>query len=439
MNKLFSTLAFALLCALGTSLALSWYLLEYPVFKADTPALETTLESVSNKVRPLLSGLPESQWDETLINEPYDVEFNIWWYSLDDLNVPIDEQILLLSSKQLITYEADDTPIAELLFPEQQMVVVIAPITKSHRYLNNAVTVLSVLLICIIAAALALIPVARRLNKLQFLAEEYGRGNWLAANHDNSADPIGQLGVSMEDMASQILQLINNNTSLVQDQRELMQAVAHEFRAPMARMRFALEMHDDNTVDEAGSAEISIALDELNDMVSEVLQYARLQISAPDLQLDSLALEPMLTECIAKCKQLYPSTEFLMDVNMSAKVYADPTHLQRAFINLISNAAAYGKQRVEVSVEKLGTCVAVHVDDDGDGIPEVDRRRVLKPFVRLESSRSRRLGGTGLGLAIANGVAIKHAGSISISDSTMGGARLSLILPVGAPPVVIEE
>lgn len=430
MNRLFPTLALALFCALLSSLAVSWYLLEYPLFKANTPALEKSLQSAADEIRPLLQGLPQSKWDSTLLQSTHDAEFEIYWYSLDDFELPIEDQALLLSSQRLITLETDNTPIMEMLFPTQRMVMVIEPRVALRQFFNNASSVLAVLAICVIAAALALIPVARRLRRLQNLADEYGSGNWSVKNSDASKDQIGQLGESMQDMATQIQQLINNNNSLVQDQRELMQAVAHEFRAPMARMRFALEMKEDNTVDASGSAEISTALDELNDMVSEVLQYARLQISAPDLHLNSLPLAELLRDCSDRCRQLFPSTVISADSGFSVRVNADPTHLQRALINLISNAAKYGHQRVNVTAEHTGDKVILHVDDDGFGIPERDRSRALKPFVRLETSRSRKLGGTGLGLAIANGVAIKHGGALTIGDSPMGGARLSLSLPI---------
>lgn len=430
MNKLFPTIALSFFCALVTSLLGSWYLLEYPLFKADTRALESSLQTAADQLRPLLEEIPESAWDSTLMKSPLDNHFEIYWYSLDDIELPIEDQALLLTSKRLVSLELDDTPVMEMLFATQRMVLVIEPTAVKHRYFNTAVSAVTVLVICLAAAALALIPVVRRLRRLQILADEYGSGNWSAINTDKSNDQIGRLGESMQQMATQIQQLLANNNSLVQDQRELMQAVAHEFRAPMARMRFALEMKDDNTVDAAGSAEISSGLDELNGMVSEVLQYARLQISAPDLSMHSLALEQLLRECVDKCRKQFPATIISVDSNGSVPIKADPGHLQRALINLILNAAKYGQQHVGISVEQTADNVTVHVDDDGFGIPERDRLRALKPFVRLDSSRSRSLGGSGLGLAIANGVAVKHGGQLTIADSPIGGARLSLCLPL---------
>ena len=69
------------------------------------------------------------------------------------------------------------------------------------------------------------------------------------------------------------------------------------------------------------------------------------------------------------------------------------------------------------------------VDDDGPGIPESERARVLERFVRLDEARSRDDGGSGLGLAIVDEVARAHGGSVSIFESPLGGARIEVMLP----------
>lgn len=430
MNRLFPTLALTVFLALSSSLLVSWYLLEYPLFTANTAELEVSLEQVADDLRQQLSGHPESQWDSIIVQTPHDRNFDINWFSLEDNGLPIEDQALLFSTQRLISHEADETPVMEMLFPEQRMVLVIEPSAGYRPMLNTLVSVLAVLAICFIAALLALRPLARRIRQLQLLANEYGQGNWLVKNSDKRKDHIGELGESMQNMASQIHQLIENNNSLVIDQRELMQAVAHEFRAPMARMRFALEMKEDSTVDAAASAEISQALDELNEMVSEVLQYARLQIAAPDLTMNAVILNQLIQECVVKCRQQFPESVFETDLPHPVLINADPAHLQRAFINLFSNAAKYGHNKIQISIEESADRVSVHIDDDGFGIPDRDKQRALKPFVRLDSSRSRKLGGTGLGLAIAHGVAIKHNGTLKITDSKLGGARLTITLPL---------
>lgn len=430
MNRLFAAIALALFCALALSLAVSWYLQEDPLFKADLSRLEASLESAADELRPILENSPVALWDELLWKSDLDLSFDITWYSIDDITIPIDEFIKLKLENRLIFIDTDNTPTAELLFSKQQMVLIMTPMEGYHRYLNTATSVLAILAICIAAAFLVLNPIIRRLKNLQSLADHYAQGQWHAENTDTSRDQIGELGTSMENMAHRIQHLIENNNSLVQDQRDLMQAVAHEFRAPMARMRFALEMHEEGAINDDASAEISVALDELNDMVSEVLQYSRMQLAAPELDYSTISLQQIITECANKCQLQFPDKKIFVQSDLPDCIDADPTHLQRALLNLISNAAKYGESEVTISADVTENTVLITVDDDGDGIPVEQRNRALKPFVRLDSSRTRKLGGTGLGLAIANGVALKHGGTLSITQSPAGGARLVMQLPV---------
>jgi len=73
--------------------------------------------------------------------------------------------------------------------------------------------------------------------------------------------------------------------------------------------------------------------------------------------------------------------------------------------------------------------VVLLVDDQGPGIPPEQREAVLEPFVRLESSRSRRTGGAGLGLAIVRNLVEAHQGQVTIDDAPGGGARFTVRLP----------
>ena len=85
-----------------------------------------------------------------------------------------------------------------------------------------------------------------------------------------------------------------------------------------------------------------------------------------------------------------------------------------------------------VSIEGIndGRFLTIHVDDDGPGIPAENRTDVFRPFVRLDQARNQDEGGTGLGLSIARGIARSHGGDISLGDSTMGGLRATLRVPV---------
>ena len=79
---------------------------------------------------------------------------------------------------------------------------------------------------------------------------------------------------------------------------------------------------------------------------------------------------------------------------------------------------------IEIHVEAKEAFVEISVEDDGSGIPEEDREKVLKPFVRLESHRSRTSGGAGLGLTIVDRSLRRHRGELQIMQSHLGGAKM---------------
>ncbi len=101
-------------------------------------------------------------------------------------------------------------------------------------------------------------------------------------------------------------------------------------------------------------------------------------------------------------------------------------------VNLLENAVKYARPedgspgRITVALEQRGDQAVITVADNGSGIPEADRKRVLERFVRLEKSRSEP--GSGLGLALVNAVASLHGGRFRIEDNAPG-VRAVLELP----------
>ena len=74
--------------------------------------------------------------------------------------------------------------------------------------------------------------------------------------------------------------------------------------------------------------------------------------------------------------------------------------------------------------------VEIAVEDDGPGIPENRREEAFRPFHRLDQGRNLQSGGSGLGLAIARDIARAHGGDIVLGDSTLGGLKATVRLPV---------
>ncbi|MCB1486148.1 MAG: two-component sensor histidine kinase, partial [Bauldia sp.] len=108
-----------------------------------------------------------------------------------------------------------------------------------------------------------------------------------------------------------------------------------------------------------------------------------------------------------------------------------PTAIKRAIGNVLENAVRYGKRaRIALSDTPAGPIITI--DDDGPGIPADRLEEVFKPFVRLETSRSRETGGVGLGLSIARSIILGHGGEMVLSNRTGGGLRVEMRLPLVA-------
>jgi two-component system phosphate regulon sensor histidine kinase PhoR len=120
-------------------------------------------------------------------------------------------------------------------------------------------------------------------------------------------------------------------------------------------------------------------------------------------------------------------------VNITCKepVYATGYEMlaEQAVYNLVDNALRYGGGEVEIDLSTSGDMARITISDNGHGVPEGMRERIFERFFRLDTSRSRSTGGTGLGLAIVKHAAEVMGGSVSVTDSSLGGASFMVTLP----------
>ena len=107
--------------------------------------------------------------------------------------------------------------------------------------------------------------------------------------------------------------------------------------------------------------------------------------------------------------------------------------MQRLLDNLVGNAYAYSKGKVEVVSQVTAKKVVISVLDKGPGIPPELAERLLRPFERLGSARTKNEGGSGLGLAICNRIAKLHRGTLELVNRKEGGLEARLSLPIQNP------
>lgn len=229
------------------------------------------------------------------------------------------------------------------------------------------------------------------------------------------------LANSFNDMASEISLLLDSK-------QQLLQAVAHELRTPLARLRYRIALLDlpEDSQDHLG---IQHDLDSVNLLIDELLLHARLSHPKLDLASDTFFCKPWLDGRIQALQSLHPDLGILSH-SYCESLHGDLRLLSRALDNLLGNAQRYGHGQIliEASCENGMQVLSVH--DNGPGIPQGERQRVLEPFYRLPQDKLGKLAGHGLGLAIVQRIMLAHQGEIRISDSHLGGCCITLSWPL---------
>jgi signal transduction histidine kinase len=239
-------------------------------------------------------------------------------------------------------------------------------------------------------------------------------------------DEIGRLAATMNRMLERLEGARNSQRRFVSD-------ASHELRSPITVIRQHAEValaHPDR-ITAVELAEVVLAEQQrMQRLVDDLLLLARADERVP-LARDAVDLDDLAFE---EGHRLRSTTSKRVDTSGvgAARVQGDADALRRMLRNVGENAARHASTRVDITLVERGDVVVLTVDDDGPGIPESERARVLQRFVRLDEARSRDDGGSGLGLSIVDEVVRAHGGSLSIEQSPLGGARITVTLPVQA-------
>lgn len=261
----------------------------------------------------------------------------------------------------------------------------------------------------------------RLIRKLSESAEKFGRGQDAPNLRPVGSQEIRSLTISFIKMKERVLRQISQRT-------DMLSAVSHDLRTPLTRMKLQLEMMTD-------SPEIVDLKSDVSDMeklINEYLDFARFDDKE---KTKSVNIKEFLQEKIinyyGKMNRIIINK---IDLDGNFVLELRKLAFKRAIINLVDNAFNYGKQvMLTASINKDNLLIVV--EDDGPGIPEIERENVFKPFYRIDNSRNldskSSSGGSGLGMAIAFDAIVAHGGSIKLSDSKdLNGLRVEISIPL---------
>lgn len=306
---------------------------------------------------------------------------------------------------------------------------------SNHDALIVAAIALAAGLVALRAAQVASEGVVAEVESVRDVLRAVGSGEREHRVEANAAAELADLGEAANTMIAQLGEEEQRRDAADSARRNLVAAVSHDLRTPMAALRLMVEAIEDGLVDEATLrrylATMRTHVDALGSMIDDLFELS--QLEAGDLQwsIEQVELAEVVDEAVAamqveaEAKGVAVAAE---PVPRPLRAQADPEKLQRVLFNLIRNAIRHtpADGTVTVRAEPAGEWVEIEVADTGEGIPPEQRARAFDPFVRGDQART--LEGAGLGLAISRAIVEAHNGRIWLGESEIG-TRVRFVIP----------
>ena len=251
--------------------------------------------------------------------------------------------------------------------------------------------------------------------------------------------PVTGAGDEFDRLAQSLNGLIARIETLNDGVRTVSDSIAHDLKTPLTRLKNRAEtaLTEGNLRSKTARSALTGIVDEADGLIrtfDALLMISQVQSGAHPAKFDTLDLKSFL-ETMQELYEL-PAEEANVRLSLHAQepvwINANRELLAQAIINLLDNALKYGvghdQPEILMHLETRDGFAIIDVRDNGAGIAEGDRDRVLERFVRGDTSRSQP--GTGLGLSLVDALVSLHGGRLVLRDNAPGlVARVTLPLP----------
>lgn len=297
-----------------------------------------------------------------------------------------------------------------------------------HTYIFGVTAIcVGILLLLVITGVYFIRSIVQPIQQINATTKKFAKGDFSVRINDTSNDEIGDLCVSINQMADEL-----SNTENMKN--EFISSVSHELRTPLTAIKGWAEtmcMEADPDTVQRGVHVIVNETERLSEMVEELLDFSRMQSGRFSLQcatMDVLAeLGDAVLIYVEKAKReniriIYQEPEML------PFVYGDKNRIRQVFINVIDNAIKYSNpgSTITVSAEEVSGMIQVTITDNGVGISAADLPRVKTKFFKANHTRR----GSGIGLAVADEIITMHGGRLDITSELNVGTNVTITLPI---------
>jgi signal transduction histidine kinase len=313
--------------------------------------------------------------------------------------------------------------------------ILVTPLLMFRESSDRTILVITLVYFFILSIAFAALVAAitsRRLAALHLGAQRLAGGALGTHVEVQGADEVADLSKAFNRMSSELEDSFDRERDMELQRRELIAAVSHDLRTPIASIRAMSEAITEGVVsDEATLRQYLTRMGHetarLTALIDDLFEVARIDAGNLELRLHDTPVGELVSETVDGLQAQAEEKGVALTVNCFGEdpvLALDGPRMQRAIANLVQNAVRHTPAGGTVAVDVQGANghAEVAVRDTGEGIAPEDQSRVFDRFYRSEKSRSRETGGAGLGLAIARGIVEAHRGSLILRSEPGAGS-----------------
>ena len=271
--------------------------------------------------------------------------------------------------------------------------------------------------------------ISEPIDRLTGFAAQIASGSYGSKLEERSDNEIGNLTDAINDMSEKVALAEKARTDFISQ-------VSHELRTPLTAITGWSETIAYDPAVQGDSLRglniISKEAERLTGMVTELLEFTRIQDGRFNLRIETVDIAEELEDAIFTYGKLMKQAGMDVHYDPTAKelplIPGDPERLKQVFLNLLDNAMIHGGEgkMIDVSLGRDGNYVKIVFRDYGSGIPDAELPHVKEKFYK-GSSKNR---GTGIGLAVCDEIITRHKGRMEIRNADGGGCMVQLYLPI---------
>ncbi len=297
-----------------------------------------------------------------------------------------------------------------------------------HAYIIGVTAIcIGILLLLIVIGVYFIRSIVRPIKQINATTKKFAKGDFSVRIDSRSHDEIGDLCVSINQMADEL-----SNTENMKN--EFISSVSHELRTPLTAIKGWAEtmcMETDPATLQKGVRVIVNETERLSEMVEELLDFSRMQSGRFSLQCATMDVLAELGDAVLIYTEKARRENIRViyhEPDMLSFVYGDKNRIRQVFINIIDNAIKYSNpgSTITVGVEEIGNMIQVTISDNGVGISKADLPRVKTKFFKANHTRR----GSGIGLAVADEIITMHGGRLDITSELGVGTNVTITLPI---------